>query len=68
MAKVFYGSVLTEVLEVVARELSSIVGDNLLGKSEACDHIRLQELPDLEVGYSAECFCLNPLGELIGYY
>ena len=64
----FYASVLAELLEVVAHELGSIVGDDLMGDPEASDYVGLQEFADLEVYYPAECFGFDPFGEVVGDY
>ena len=64
----FYAPFFAKVLEVVACELWSVVGDNLLWNTKAGDHFRRQELSDLKVGYSTECFCFNPFLEVVSYY
>ena len=63
-----YTPVLAELLEVVACELGSVVGDNLMWDPVASDHVRPQELSDLKVCYSAECFCFDPIREVVSYY
>ena len=60
-----YAAVLAELLEVVARELGSIVGDDLIWDPEASDYVRPQEFADLEACYPAECLCFDPFGEVV---
>ena len=55
-----YAPVLVELLKIVACELGSVVGDELLGDPKASDYARPQEFADLEVCYPAECFCFDP--------
>ena len=64
----FYAPVLAELLEFVARELGSILGDDLVGDPEASDYVGPQEFANLEVCYSAECFCFDPFGEVVSEY
>ena len=63
-----YASVLAEFLEFVARELGSIVGDDLVEDPEASDYVCPQEFADLEVCYPVECFFFDPLGEVVSDY
>ena len=63
-----YAPVLAKLLEVVACELGSVVGDNLLWNPKAGDHVRPHELLDLKVCYSAECLCISPFREVVSYY
>ena len=63
-----YAPLLTELLEVVARELGSIVGDDLVGDLEASDYVRPQEFVDLEVCYPVDCIRFDPFGEVVSDY
>ena len=63
-----YAPVLAELLEVVARELGSFVGDDLVGDPEASYYVAPHEFSNLEVCYPAECFCFDPFGEVVSYY
>lgn len=63
----FYASILAEIFEVVTCELRSVVSDNLLRDSQADDQICPQKLSYLEVGFSAEGFCLNPFREIVDH-
>ena len=63
-----YASVLAELFEVVAHELGSIVGDDLVGDPKASDYVGPQEFTDLEVCYLADCFCFDPFGEVVSDY
>ena len=63
-----YAPVLAEFLEVVARELGSIVGDNLMKDPKASDYVCPQEFADLEICYPAEFFCFDPFVEVVSDY
>ena len=39
-----------------------------MGDPEASDYIGPLEFADLEVCYPAECFCFDPLGEVVSDY
>ena len=57
--------VLAKLLEIVARELGSIVCYDLLVDPEASDYVRPQEFADLEACYPAKCICFDPFGEVV---
>ena len=56
-----YAPVFAKLLEIVACELWTVVGDNLFWNPKEGDHIGPQKLSDLKVCYSAECFFLQPI-------
>ena len=60
--------VFVELLEIVALKLGAVVSDDFFWNPETRDYVRPYELSDLEIGYSAECFCLDPFQKVICYY